>query len=137
DLRRVAAFDRVLLRGLTPDEVGRMMNTITGQDVRWSFAEAVHRQTEGNPLFIQEVLRYLVEEGIIHREDGHWQRGGDAPELHIPEGLRDVIGKRLSRLSPACGEVLAMAAVVGRDFGFETRKLLDAAPNEETLLSAL
>jgi predicted ATPase len=52
ELRRGSAFGRIPLRGLTVDEV--------------------HRQTEGNPLFIQEVLRYLVEEGLIRREAGGW-----------------------------------------------------------------
>src|SRR5205085_8631518 len=117
------------------DEVNRMISAMTGQDVRWSFAEAVHRQTEGNPLFIQEVLRYLVEEGHIRREGDRWQRAGDAPpEMHIPEGVRDVIGKRLSRLSAECNQVLAIAAVIGRDFTLETLRLLEAAPDEERLL---
>src|SRR5262249_22599686 len=51
ELRRSSAFTRVLLRGLTVDEVHRMMNQIRGQEVPWSRAEAIHRQTEGNPLF--------------------------------------------------------------------------------------
>ena len=42
---------------------------------------------------MQEVLRYLAEEGLMHREGGQWQRAA-ALEEHIPEGLRDVIGKR-------------------------------------------
>ncbi len=138
ELRRIGSFSRVLLRGLTADEVQRMMGGITGQEVRWSFAEAVHRQTEGNPLFVQEVLRYLVEEGLIVHEGGQWHRTGQtAPEMHIPEGLRDVIGKRLSRLSPVCNRVLAVAAVIGRDFALETLRLLEAAPTEEELLAAL
>src|SRR5207248_1553568 len=117
DLRRVSNFDRMLLRGLSSDEVHRMMAAVTSQDVRWAFAEAVQRQTEGNPLFIQEVLRYLVEEGHISHEGGRWHRVGETPpEMHIPEGLRDVIGKRLSQLSPECNRVLAIAAVIGRDF---------------------
>ena len=50
-----------------------MMSNIRGQDVPWARAEAVHRQTEGNPLFVQEVLRYLVEEGlVVRREGGRW-----------------------------------------------------------------
>ena len=107
ELRRVGELPRVLLRGLTPDEVHRMLNTISGQDVRWALAEAVHRQTEGNPLFVQEVLRYLVEEGLIVRHgdrwEGRWRETGEAPpEMSIPEGLRDVIGRRLSKLSPEC-----------------------------------
>ena len=69
---------------------------------RWS--RAVHRQTEGNPLFVQEVLRYLVEEGLVVREERPLRRpsGDDALREQIPEGLRDVIGKRLSRLSAEC-----------------------------------
>ena len=55
----------VSLRGLTADEVQRMIGAIASRDVPWSMAEAVHHQTEGNPLFIQEVLRYLVEEGLV------------------------------------------------------------------------
>ena len=56
-----------------------MYEAIRGQATPWAQAEAVHRQTEGNPLFVQEVLRYLVEEGIVVREGGRWVRadGGE------------------------------------------------------------
>ena len=66
------SFLRVPLRGLTVDEVHRMYEAIRGNEVPWAQAEAVHRQTEGNPLFVQEVLRYLVEEGLVVREDGRY-----------------------------------------------------------------
>src|SRR5204863_5253336 len=69
ELRRISAFERVALHGLAADQVQRMLGAITGQDVSWGFAEAVQRQTEGNPLFVQEVVRYLVEEGLISREE--------------------------------------------------------------------
>src|SRR4029077_3370997 len=65
DLRRIEGFQRVPLRGLTVDEVQRMMSNIRGQEVAHSNAELYFRQTEGNPLFIQEVLRYVVEEGLV------------------------------------------------------------------------
>ena len=137
ELRRNADFDRVLLRGLTADEVERMVNAIVGQEIRWGFAEAVHRQTEGNPLFVQEVLRYLVEEGLFARQEGRWQRAGETPpEMRIPEGLRDVIGKRLSRLSAECNRLLSYAAVIGRDFDLETLRTV-AATDEDRLLAAL
>jgi len=117
ELRRLPAFGRVLLRGLNADEVRRMLSGIAGQDVPWGLAEAVHRQTEGNPLFVQEVVRYLAEEGIIEREEGKWRTKSDTPlEMRIPDGLRDVIGKRLSGLSESCNKVLSVAAVIGRDF---------------------
>lgn len=100
ELRRVASYDRVTLRGLNADEVGRMMNAISGLELPWGTAETVHRQTEGNPLFVQEVLRYLRESGIATGDHGRWQVSSQTPlEISIPEGLRDVIGKRLSLLS--------------------------------------
>jgi len=117
ELRRLPHFGRVLLRGLNADEVKRMLSGIAGQDVPWGLAEAVHRQTEGNPLFVQEVVRYLAEEGIIERKEGRWRAKSDTPvEMRIPDGLRDVIGKRLSGLSESCNKVLSVAAVIGRDF---------------------
>ena len=64
ELRRVTSFDRVRLRGLTADEVQRMMAGIAGRDVAWGISEAVHRQTEGNPLFVQEVLRDLMRKSF-------------------------------------------------------------------------
>src|SRR4030095_1809686 len=107
------------LRGLTVDEVHRMMTIIRGQEPPWGRAEAIHRQTEGNPLFVQEVLRYLVEEGLVVRQDGRYVPQVD-PGVGIPEGLRDVVGKRLSRLSPECNRLLAISAVIGRDFDLQT-----------------
>jgi len=125
ELRRVATCDRVLLRGLNADEVSRMMNAISGQELPWSLAKAVHRQTEGNPLFVQEVVRYLVEEGLISREEGRWRPTSQTPvEMRIPEGLRDVIGKRLSLLSPECNRLLSVAAVIGREFRLDVLQRL-------------
>ena len=135
ELRRIANFDRIGLRGLTADEVQRMMTSIAGHDVPWGISEAVYRQTEGNPLFVQEVLRYLVEEGVLTR--GH---NGSArrtpPEMRIPEGLTDVIGKRLSRLSSEANSVLSVAAVVGRDFRLDVLQKV-AGLSEDDLFAAL
>jgi tetratricopeptide (TPR) repeat protein len=132
ELRRLPHFGRVLLRGLNADEVRRMLSGIAGQDIPWGLAEAVHRQTEGNPLFVQEVVRYLAEEGIIEREEGKWRARSDTPlEMRIPDGLRDVIGKRLSGLSESCNKVLSVAAVIGRDFQMEVlQKVAGMSDNE-------
>src|SRR5512137_1164236 len=70
ELRRVSTFGRVVLRGLNADEVRRMLESITQESVPSSLAEAIHRQTEGNPLFVQEVVRYLTEEKLLVRADG-------------------------------------------------------------------
>jgi tetratricopeptide (TPR) repeat protein len=132
ELRRLPTFGRVLLRGLNADEVRRMLSSITEQEVPWGLAEAVHRQTEGNPLFVQEVVRYLMEEGVIVREKGRWQATKETPlEMSIPEGLRDVIGKRLSRLSAECNRLLSIAAVIGREFPMDVLQKVAGIPDEE------
>jgi hypothetical protein len=137
ELRRLPHFGRVLLRGLNADEVRRMLSGIAGQDVPWGLAEAVHRQTEGNPLFVQEVVRYLAEEGVIEREKGRWRARSDTPvEMRIPDGLRDVIGKRLSGLSESCNKVLSVAAVIGRDFQMEVLQKV-AGMSDDELFGAL
>jgi serine/threonine protein kinase/tetratricopeptide (TPR) repeat protein len=137
DLRRVANYGRVILRGLNADEVRRMLESITRESVPWGLAEAVHRQTEGNPLFVQEVVRYLAEEGLITQKEGRWRPAKDTPlEMNIPEGLRDVIGKRLSLLSKECNQLLSIASVIGREFTLETLKAV-AKIDEEAFVNAL
>ena len=96
---------------------------------------AVERQTEGNPLFVQEVLRYLVEDGLSVRQDGSRAGLGDASVEgvtgRIPEGLRDVIGKRLSRLSEKCNRLLAVASVIGREFPLALLQSVAQVSDEE------
>jgi tetratricopeptide (TPR) repeat protein len=137
ELRRVSSFGRVLLRGLNIDEVRRMLASITQEEIPISLAEAVHRQTEGNPLFIQEVVRYLTEYKLLIRAGGQMITTGSTPlEMNIPEGLRDVIGKRLSSLSEGCNRLLSIAAVIGRDFRFDVlHKVADVL--EEEIFSSI
>ena len=137
ELRRMSRYERVLLRGLNADEVRRMLESIARQDVPWGLAEAVHRQTEGNPLFVQEVVRYLAEEGLIRREEGRWRSSRETPlDMTIPEGLRDVIGRRLSLLSPDCNRLLAIASVIGREFALEILRGV-ANVSDEVFVAAL
>jgi hypothetical protein len=134
---KTAACERVPLRGLTAEEVQRMMASVSQQEIPWAMAELVHRQTEGNPLFVQEMLRYLVEEGLVERRDGALRRVGEETLAgRIPEGLRDVIGKRLSRLTPGTNQVLSVAAVIGRDFRLDVLERV-AGQGEEEVEQAL
>ncbi|HEY7466740.1 MAG TPA: protein kinase, partial [Dehalococcoidia bacterium] len=134
ELRRSGTFLRVPLRGLTVDEVHRMYESLRGNEVPWGQAEAVHRQTEGNPLFVQEVLRYLVEEGFVVREGGRYV--AQQPGEGVPEGLRDVIGRRLSHLDDKTNTVLSVAAVIGRDFRLDVLQKV-AGLTEDELYTAL
>jgi hypothetical protein len=65
---------------------------------------------------VEEVVSHLVETGVIYQRDGIWQSDLTADELGLPEGVRDVVGRRLSRLPESANELLTVAAIVGRDF---------------------
>jgi tetratricopeptide (TPR) repeat protein len=131
DLRRINTFLRLPLRGLTVDEVHRMYEAIRGQSVQWGQAEAVHRATEGNPLFVQEILRYLVEEGIVVRQDGQYVTS--TPGEGIPDGLRDVVGRRLSHLGDNTNQALSIASVIGRDFRLDVLRHVSGLAEDEVL----
>ena len=70
--------------------------------------EAIHRETEGNPFFVHEVVRLLTS-------DGRLAEGGtvESWSLEIPQGVREVVGRRLNRLSDACNELLLVGSVIG------------------------
>jgi tetratricopeptide (TPR) repeat protein len=132
ELKRLPNFSRVILRGLNADEVRRMSVGIVGEQVPFGLTEAVHRKTEGNPLFVQEVMRHLAEEGVFEGEKGRWQSSKDRRlEFQIPDGLRDVIGKRLSSLSVTCNRVLSIAAVIGQNFCLEVLQKVADVPDDD------
>jgi predicted ATPase len=101
------------------------------------FAELVWRQTDGNPLFVRETLRFVIEEGLVEPRNGVLRRvGEEALAGRIPEGLRDVVGKRLSRLSANTNRLLSVASVVGREFQVDVLTLVLDEP-EDTFADAL
>ncbi len=115
-LRRERVFERILLRGLPEEDVRALVLALAGADVPGAFVRAIYRETEGNPFFIEETLRHLAEEGVFSREGGRWVSRISPDEIGLPEGVREVIGRRLSRLSAECRKILSMASVLGRDF---------------------
>ncbi|MFB3093965.1 MAG: AAA family ATPase, partial [Dehalococcoidia bacterium] len=133
ELTRERLFQRVLLRGLSQQDVGRFIEVAAGVDPPPGLAEAVHTQTEGNPLFVTEVVRLLVQEGELTQESG----ARDSWTVRIPEGVREVIGRRLNRLSQRCNETLTIASVIGREFELRQLTPLVDDMSEERLLEVL
>ena len=84
-----------------------------------AFADALVLETEGNPLFIGEVLRNLVEAGHLVQREGLWSSAIPLGNLEIPEGVKNVIGQRIDRLGDAADVVLQTAAVAGDVFDFD------------------
>ena len=103
-------LQRVILGGHSRSDVARFIEVTAGVTPPEEFVEAVHTQTEGNPLFITEVVRLLMQDGELTADSGAtWT-------VRIPEGVREVIGRRLNRLSQETNEILTIASVSGREF---------------------
>ncbi len=143
-LRHDTAFRRILLRGLPENEVLAFVTALADdapdEDTRARrtvFAKALHEETEGNPFFLGEVIAHLVESGKLTWEEGRWtSRVTSVSELGIPEGVREVVGRRLSAMSPVCNELLTVASAMPAGFTWEVvRKLCSA--DEVALLDAL
>ena len=93
-----------------------MLADRAGHDAPPEFVRVLLDETEGNPFFVEEVVAHLVETGAIYQQDGTWMSDHAPEDLGLPEGVRDVVGRRLSRLSQAANDLLTVAAVVGREF---------------------
>ncbi len=127
---------RLSLGRLSQDETAAMLASLfQAATVSPEFAEAIQRETEGNPFFIEEVVKALIESGVVYREDGRWERKA-IYELAIPQSVKEAIGRRLNRLDAATSDMLHSAAVIGKTFSFD---LLAASlgADEGDLLPAL
>ena len=100
ELHRASNVTRLHLRGLSTDEVQRCLRQTSQQTISQPFAELVSRRTEGNPLFVRETLRFVIEEGLVERRNGALRRVATRVwPVGSPKACADAVGKRLSRLS--------------------------------------
>jgi predicted ATPase/class 3 adenylate cyclase len=139
DLRREPGVSRLDLVGLDTSEITSLMESTAGHDMDEAgqdLARALHDETEGNPFFVGEVLRHLAESGAIVQRDGRWTSDFTLGEVGLPEGIREVVGRRLSRLSDEANRALALGAVIGAQFDLST---VEAAggPQGDELFDAL
>jgi DNA-binding SARP family transcriptional activator len=102
---------RLHLAGLDQSEVTDFVEINYGMEPSRGLAAAIHGKTEGNPLFVGEILRLLAAEGRLHE-------AADTPtwRVSVPASIRDVIGRRVRRLSDDCKRVLTLASVLGAEF---------------------
>jgi tetratricopeptide (TPR) repeat protein/predicted Ser/Thr protein kinase/DNA polymerase III delta prime subunit len=131
DLRREQTVTRVSLHGLDEQHVNGLIASLVGGDTPRKLAVYVTERTDGNPFFVAETLRHLAETGVLaqlrQRPSAH------IGELGLPEGVKEVIGRRLSRLTLECNSVLALASVVGREFDVAVLEALEEVPGNQLL----
>jgi tetratricopeptide (TPR) repeat protein len=135
-LRRDPRFRRVHLRGLPEHEMAGFLPSNDGAPPD-GLTAALSAGTEGNPFFAREVVRHLIEEGSLRNEDGRWTCArANSADLGIPEGVRDVIGRRLSRLSDDCNRMLAAASATTDGIAWDVLHAV-VGDDDERLLDTL
>ncbi|HVS69611.1 MAG TPA: AAA family ATPase, partial [Mycobacteriales bacterium] len=119
-LRREERITRLSLAGLDEAEIMELLIHASGQDTTpdgAALAGMLVRDTAGNPLFVAEVLRDLLEQGhIALSTDGQWGLATGVERLPTPDSVRDVVEQRVRRLGAEAHRVLTAAAVIGREF---------------------
>jgi predicted ATPase len=123
------------LERLNRDESRDLLAAMFDEEITADFLDGIFRQTEGNPFFIEEVCKALVEAGQLSFRDGQWHRPAMA-EMKIPQSVHSAIQARLQKFPDSTQEALRIAAILGSEFDFETLKHA-CALDEETLISAL
>jgi len=106
---------RIALRRLPQTVVKQMLEALLGNTVSRRFVRSIHQATEGNPFFVEELIKSLAVDGQIVLREGRWeqQRAG---LMSVPGSIKAVLGKRLDYIEKQSLELLQMAAVVGRNF---------------------
>lgn len=135
DLQRERLATRLKLARLTREQAGTLLAVMFETEISDELLDNLYRETEGNPFFIEEVCKALVDQGSIYRENGTWQRR-DLASLQIPQSVRVAIQARVNQLTDTAQTALRLAAVIGREFDFSL--LLHAGElSEDALVDAL
>ena len=135
-LRRRHLGHWMTLRRLPEEVVAELVGALAGQEAPPELVRAIFSETEGNPFFLEEVYRYLAEEGRLFDGEGRFRTDLEIGELDVPAGVRLVVGRRLARLGEEAQRVLAAAAVAGRAFSVELLEAMEEA-DPDALLDAV
>lgn len=120
---------------LTRDEVRRWVTSaLHGQEADAELMSFLYGHTEGNPLFVVQVIRALLDEGAVWHDGKTWQWRA-LEDVSLPGAVNDLITRRLARLSATTREMLAACAIIGREFDVELARAaeLAAAPLQQAI----
>ena len=133
-LDRERLAEEILLARLGRVEVDAMIRAIFALDrpIRAEFLDAIYALTEGNPFFVEEVLKSLIAAGDIYWTSQGWDRK-PVSDLSIPRSVLGAVHQRIAQLTPAAQHLLDLAAVAGRHFDFSLLQALTQYNDEELL----
>jgi tetratricopeptide (TPR) repeat protein len=129
----------IVLRGLPDEDSNELIENLLSSPGHEGLPETVRalirEHSGGNPLFIEEVVRSLIDQGVLKQDGQYWRVVSQVPDNYIPETLHGVISARLDRLDTPLRHTVQIAAVIGRTFSF--RVLQAVTPDNENLAQHL
>jgi predicted ATPase len=135
DLNRQNLGSRIKLERLDREQTKQLLATIFSEEITPEFLDGIYQETDGNPFFVEEVCKALIESGQLVFKDGRWDRPS-MEELSIPQGVKVAIQSRITRLSEEAQGVMLFAGVIGRAFDYPTLNAV-AGKNEDELIDCL
>lgn len=136
ELSREHRVRQLALAPLDAAAVGELVGDHAGPHASPELRQVVYEGTRGNAFFVVEVLRHLAESGLIGAGAGEPQPAIAAARRAVPEGVKDVISRRIARLGPEPHRVLATASVLGPSFDLDVLQALSGL-GEDELVDAL
>lgn len=131
---RQRLLETIQIKSLSKEETVELIKRTFGeQTISPEFAALIFQRTGGNPFFVEEVLRSLVEEGTIFRTESKWDRK-PIQEIVLPESVKSVLKLRLKKLEPETLNVLTVASAIGSEFDFEVLREVSQLEEDTVLL---
>jgi class 3 adenylate cyclase/tetratricopeptide (TPR) repeat protein len=107
----------ILLEPLSEQQCNELIENLLGRaELNPVARDRIVDAAEGNPLFVEEMLSMLIDDGVLRRDDGHWVASGDVGAMTVPPSIQALLAARLDRLQGEERAVVERASVVGRVF---------------------
>lgn len=132
-------IDQISLKRLDQNETGEMILSLLGTTkLPGKLDSLIFKETEGNPFFIEEMLRSLEEDNVLryNEPDGTWSLTKKIPEISIPISIKDVVNTRTDRLEKPIRLMIECASVIGTEFDYDLLAAVTAV-DENTLVNNL
>lgn len=135
-LLRDERFNEVSLARLSNAEIEHWLRGVFGGEPSSDLVRFLRQYSEGNPLLATQLVRMLLDDGVVRYEHSRWGIRTDNKEAELPSALTGLMDRRLDRLSPGTRRVLSTAAVIGRVFDVDLA-IAAGAGSEDEVLDAL
>jgi class 3 adenylate cyclase/tetratricopeptide (TPR) repeat protein len=129
------SFARLDLEPLSATNAQQLLgNLLYIEELPETIRHLMLRKSEGNPFFLEEVIRSLIDSGYLVHEEGHWRATREIVDVAIPDTLLGLLTGRIDRLPTLTKQVVQVAAVIGRTFPYDVLSaVFDRAPRAERI----